>query len=382
MSFEVFCPAPFISQALWADGRISICCNEFGEYAEDIIKEFRSDRRLEMQNDFKKGKIPKNCERCIEKYKTSNYGLISIYQDLYGKTYSEFLNADKPRYLHFSGSNKCNLACKMCNNSSSDMFARTYNNLSIEKSFIGNDPSYYLKYLNDIINDLEHYTFHGGEPMRDENFTEIVKILSRKKETINVTLITNGTSVKTKDENIVDLFKDFKHFRIMMSLDSVKVINDYTRTFTDTDKVINNYNHYVENLPNAKMTIHSVISNLTLLYLDKFIDFLFSNSLKRIDQFSYFILDYPEIFKIETLPVHYKEKIESNLFNNEPLMNKVEDSKFKSVFDSLFTEIKSRLSVTESYHNKLWPLFLKQSREMDEKSLIATDKLTNILLNI
>ena len=376
-----FCPAPFVSQSVWANGKIGICCNDFGERFNSHEEEFNSDRRKKIQNLFLEGKIPEICKRCYEKSLMADYGTAIFYKHLYGEVYNEKLNVKDPIYLHFSPSNSCNLACKTCWGAASSTFARVYDGKKVSESVHHNDAEQYLKYLEKIVHNLEYFIFHGGEPMRDKYFDETIKILLKIKDTLNITILTNGTSTKSRNGSVIELLKPFKKLRLIISIDSIPSINEYIRRFIDTKKTIDNYILYKKELPNAKVAIHSVISNISLLYLDQFIDFLLEIDHKYgLDEFSFFILETPPIYRIETLPRFYKQKINDKLLHNSDLKIKIENSKFRYVFESMLKEIEARFLNPNNFEDIYWMEFIRHNRRFDTKSLIEPERLSNILV--
>lgn len=318
---RIFCQAPFTSQVMWADSSVSMCCNDKHKEYLDLEDEWESPSRKEAQQQFLNGEVPERCTRCLEKLAIKDNTLLKWYDRVFSDmTVEKLVKLEVPEYLHLSPHNKCNLACRMCTSVNSSTYGRKTDTEVCHESDV-------TAYVRKCLPTLRQYVFHGGDPVYHESFLEIVNILSERADDIAITVITNGTNLRSNGQDIVPYIKKFKNVKFMFSIDSVSEVNDFMRTFTKTNTVIENFNRICREIPHAEMAIHTVTTNISAMYFTEFCDFIVSDKLERLDGFSHFMLDNPTQFVVHNLPTNIRDRL-TQQYNKYMSSNKLDKGNF------------------------------------------------------
>lgn len=280
----MLCKLPYYSMAVWADGTCGICCFYNGKTSDDVSGQklnsvfnglrYESER-IRMELDI----LPTACVSCMGKdcYDST----VKHYGDrlMKGIDDEELINNKKIRYLHYSLSRQCNLACRMCTPSNSTTFNKLYRpNKKIDKTYPMN-PKDFLDELKEMVGDLKHFTFHGGEPLMADYFDDVLDVLLTNKD-IRIQLITNGTADLEK-RGVLSKISKFKKAEVMMSIDGAPDINEDIRVFANTSTIIKNIID-ASKYKNIRTILHSTVSNMNVLFMSEYYDFLYENNLHNM----------------------------------------------------------------------------------------------------
>lgn len=355
------------SMAVWADGTYGLCCffEERNNLKHGILDTFYSSEYDIYRAMQEIGYPIKACENCISKY----------CYDSTPRHYSEHIindyNNSKIEYLHYSLSNICNIACRTCCAENSSRYSAVYNNVSritkpLDDSILSND-------LNKIIPSLKHFTFHGGEPLLSNNVFEICDILNNNKN-ISIQMITNCTQYD-KLEIFLKKMIGFHRLEIMYSIDG-----DYelTNIIRPLGKYTKNYVFNILNMSRNYKTyniVHSTISNMNILFLDKLIDVVLDNG-KNIDNFDTYILAHPYMYHISNLPIRlrdiYSHRVKPSIL--EKISNY--DGKHKKSILSLLNKID--MEINNTFDDNMWKLFKEDCLKKDN---LTNTSLRNKIIN-
>ena len=116
---NIFCPLPWVHLSLEPNGSVYSCCNTFnqkplGNINKNSFEEILNNQdNQKIQDIFKCGKFPKQCEICKNE---ESLGQLSL-RELSLKKYSSIHIESKPELIDLSLrlSNQCNLKCRICN---------------------------------------------------------------------------------------------------------------------------------------------------------------------------------------------------------------------------------------------------------------------------
>ena len=297
-----FCIRPFNSGLIDTAGKIKICCTietqftEFNNYSDYNIKEssieewWNSDYLKYVKKNMLENKRLKECRSCWEKESSglsshrtdANREYKSIFQHSFAK-HLKILKKDNlsfPEDLELQITNLCNLKCQMCNGKSSSKLLVENNSLGFEnlkqKDYNLNDVEY-LKFEEMIKHDLSLINLRGGEPLFNEKVIELLLKLIENKKAKNIILhiTTNGTICNDK---ILNILKQFKNIRLMISIESTGKCNEYIRFPSKWSEIHDNILKFKE-LNNTYIYINTVVQNLNLLYLDQLIEYCYENKI-------------------------------------------------------------------------------------------------------
>lgn len=141
-------------------------------------------------------------------------------------------------FLEFTLSNKCNLACRMCNHKLSTTwgdYARQNPGLWKDEvtPFFEHNLDQIKKWLEGSdLNYLRRVKVAGGEPFMSKRFFEFIDWLIDEGYSKNISLqfITNGTFYSDK---IIEKFKRFGELDVQMSIEGTGKLEEYIRQGTD-----------------------------------------------------------------------------------------------------------------------------------------------------
>lgn len=272
---KTFCPLPWIHLATRPNGDVRVCCtaNASGAgYTDDkeagLVKQdginmnlrdhtieevwnssYMRTTRLEMLNN----EIPASCRKCFEE---ENAGIVSkrqweteVWKDrvdidsiVANTTDDGHLPLSIP-YFDLRLGNMCNLQCTMCSPHDSSSWIKEWKliypqiknkDLKIDQRW---DSSYdyawykkssFLEAVESQTNNIKELYFAGGEPLMIPEHTRILTTLIETGDAKNIILRynSNGTYI---DQNLLDMWSNFKQVKYNFSIDAIGERNDYIR---------------------------------------------------------------------------------------------------------------------------------------------------------
>lgn len=363
---ENFCVMPFIGGHITTRGIIKVCCtidskstkNYFNIKQDQLEEWLNSDYRKNLQKKFLNNDKPEECKNCWNKERNNELSLRLSknrnYKLNYFKTIHNFLKrfplTKNPIEWEMSITNICNLKCQMCTGSDSskllvenkEIFKSSSIQLSNfekqdlladQKDFNINDKE--LEAINKIFDgEIREINFRGGEPLLIPKIEKLLLTLVKKDYAKNLILhiSTNGTIISDK---ILEIFKNFKKIRLMVSVESTNKQNDYIRFPSTWNSIKKNITRY-KSLKNLEFYINTTVSNLNLLYLDQLIVFSMKhNFFTKLE-----LVETPNYMHFSVLPKVILEKSLEKLLKVEVSnynFNKIEN--FKNLINSLQNHI-------------------------------------------
>ena len=354
----MFCKAPFTSQSQWHGGSSQMCCNDKNMSRIPMAEEWNSEDRKQARLDFIEGKIPDRCNHCV--YIKDFGSLPKWYDRVIPETKEELIamcdpdghiNA-KPKYLHMSPSNKCQLACRMCTPCNSTMFGKVFG-----KEFEGGfPPEDIVEYIRSCADNLVYFVYHGGEPTLSPEFQDIIDILTPYGDQMELCMLSNGMN-----KNIDwDELRKFRDVSFIFSVDGTKKYNDYQRVFSDLDRVVRNIKLAQEELPHMKLLFNHAVSNLNVTDVPEFYQMMVETFPDAISLHHGVVVE-PPYYDLCNLPEYQREvvleKIEALDTSEFPEVYKEAYDKVsrlvKTVFkDKPFNEDTWRTFITEEFRKK------------------------------
>lgn len=364
---KTFCPLPWIHIATRPNGDVRLCCtaNASGAGTEDekeigLIKKDSvnmnlrdhtveevwnssqmRETRIQMLND----EIPNSCRKCFEE---ESKGIVSKRQwetrvweerldidSIVSKTEDDgTLPVDVP-YFDLRLGNLCNLKCVMCSPHDSSSWIKEWKVLypqfknqklirdqSWDSTF---DYTWYKKssFLDSIrsqSNSIKELYFAGGEPLLIPEHYKILEHLvsSGNAKNVNLRYNSNGTEIT---EDLLDLWKHFKHVKFNFSLDGIGEKNHYIRYPSDWSVIEKNLKLLDNTESNITINLACTVQALNLLHLTEIAEWKISQNFKKINSLPYgagligmHLLYLPSYLNVRILPLDLKleakEKIE------------------------------------------------------------------------
>jgi len=185
------------------DGTISPCCLIHSNYKKPVTELFN-----DPFADIRNGEPPAACEICHDNERNNHESLRQGFK---------LHNDTKYRYLDIRNFNSCNMKCRICGPMLSSLWGQE---LGYENYLQKQDISPYLEQL--INEDLKQVYYTGGEPMLNPDHWKLLDLIIERKLNKNIRLQynTNGTIIKYKDKDIINIWKHFREVHLMVSVDA------------------------------------------------------------------------------------------------------------------------------------------------------------------
>jgi organic radical activating enzyme len=364
---STYCPLPWIFQAIRNNGHVRICCQanvsenrglikkDSGEVysaATDNLDDARNAAlmraaRLDMLN----GAWPASCTRCQTEeaselrsrrmYENESWGSrydLDWAKDNTASDGSIDVQTVPPVYFDIRLGNKCNLKCRMCGPTDSDMwyedyaktvsteFSDTQGSVHIEqqgRSWRVTDNSYdwheqdvFWEYLKRHASGIEHLHIVGGEPLLIENHYAALSFLAENGYSQNITLEYN-TNLMVLPQKALELWKHFKKVKIGVSIDGYGPINDYIRYPSKWSVIVKNL-HRLDNAEgNFDLWISATIQLYNIYNITDLIRWKLESGLKKFNSsmrlpfITSHVLHQPQYYNIRALPAESKNKIKN-----------------------------------------------------------------------
>jgi sulfatase maturation enzyme AslB (radical SAM superfamily) len=132
------------------------------------------------------------------------------------------------------------------------------------------------------------------------------------------------TTIKYKDKNVIDIWKQFKNVRVRCSIDAVGAPLEYIRSGTSWEKIKFNLTHLilVSQKSNITVVLAPVVSILNMWFVDELYKYAWSNNI-TVEPI---ILTGPDYLAIDVIPDELKslalEKI-TNIESSYPIDKKI-----------------------------------------------------------
>ena len=288
---DTFCIIPFLHIYGTAGGDLVPCCeaqeiplNKPGESAEIT---WNNENYRELRRALTEGERPDRCSVC---WHNEDAGIVSNRQQWekdYWQTFEEGVevNSDytvnnKPLWVELKVSNFCNLKCIMCSTHSSykrvqdlDIITK-YQRDGHETRLLR--PTALFDSLNEwpeLWDTVQVLQFTGGEPIINEEHYKLLEgIPQQHKERIKLRYATNITHIKFKEYDLIEIWQQFKHVNIKVSMDGIGDVYNYIRQDGDWDTVYANMLQ-LSTEPNIDLAVGITVQAHNVWHLPEFYDF-------------------------------------------------------------------------------------------------------------
>lgn len=318
------CTLPWTGLDIDSQGGIKPCCKYNQTISTDIDDYLSSPILKRLQDDFLAGQQPAGCQRC---WNDEAAGLSSKRQ----LDQQYVLNGDSARdhvkILAITFGNTCNLSCVTCGSFASSKWAQEESRMAERfpswKFFQHKHAKFYkddsfLHQIKDLSHNLVHLEISGGEPFFAS--ADIHKRFLRSlpnPEKIKIHYITNATVFP--DREFWEIWRDFRHIDIQLSLDAVGRKFEYLRYPAVWAQVLENVRRYQQH-DHIQISISHTVSWINILYLPEFLAWCQEQGLPK----PYLgPVASPIHLNLKCLPPEIKEKIRHRLdsFKTESIRN-------------------------------------------------------------
>jgi sulfatase maturation enzyme AslB (radical SAM superfamily) len=276
---------------IFPNGKIGPCC----QVSADYLKPISMIRDSNKFSDLKTETPPSACHYCI----LAESNNLPSYRQMFNSFNN---NMPGTQFVDIRHTNQCNLKCRYCGPHFRSQWAKELNHsVEIKTQSIAD-------YKDVIVSDTVHWMyFTGGEPLILGDHWDILEELIQKNLSKHIKLVynTNLTTLKYKDKDIIDIWKNFDSVEIRCSIDAIGEPLEYIRSGSNWLKIKNNIESLLSNLNNTniKLSITPVLSILNLWFVDKLFEFANENKIPV----SLMILHGPDYLGLNVIPDQLKD---------------------------------------------------------------------------
>ena len=385
---KTFCPIPWIFQAPRSNGDLRVCCqaNSSEDYglirkpdgtpynaAHDYLEESRNaDIMKRMRLNMLEGKWSPQCVRCRTEEKNGHHSRRLAENNDWWLTVDEARKVTKPdgtvdgvaiQYYDFRFGNKCNLACRMCGPSDSDMwyddykkvYGDTFTDNGGEKITIGvndkfnwHNSKYFWKQIYNNLHNIKRVYFAGGEPTLIQKHYDFLEKCVETGQSAKMTIEYN-TNLTTLPPRLLELWKQFKRVIIGASIDGYGDVLEYQRYPVKWNKVYKNMLKVDELPDNIRCWFAYTVTSINVAHTPDFLQWVEEQNFSKLNRVKHHFAFGPAHMNVQVLPDEYKEYVTSKLDVDNPICKSI--SKYMNARSTTEQHWNSFVQVTERLDN-------------------------------
>jgi len=267
-----FCVLPWVHINGSVGGKYRPCCNSeiyfsFDDDNVSIKQAFESSEMDEVRQYMAEGKEHPACEVCYSRERNDSLSFRHTYTVDKFKNFVDPIEDEKVRYFDLRFDNTCNLACRMCDPSSSNLLESTIEwyqeqNLDLpnhwkkfnkikqkDNSLISNKRK---QYVIEILPNVRELKVTGGEPFISKDFLEVLDYAIEKDYAKNIRLLitTNGTKFV---KSVLDRLTYFRALDMNISVDGCNETYEYIRYPFTWNKWSERFREFIDFCDNSEL---------------------------------------------------------------------------------------------------------------------------------
>lgn len=286
-----------------------------------------------VRSEMLKGNKLAGCEQC---YAAEQHGALSGRQE----AIRDFGHPTEPtlKYLAINFDNLCNLKCRGCATTSSHLWQD--DEIAIYgASFL--DTKYITTEFQADYSHLTHIKISGGEAFLSKRADKFFADLKKQDvlKNIDLGISSNGTTLPSPEAVIA--MTESKNCTLSISVDGIGPLNDYFRSGSNFDKLVENL-HYFKSLGIA-IRMHTTVSIYNVNMLQEIEDF-FELNFPEFDR-GHRVLLWPQQLSVQHMPDDLKAQV-------QPIVESYGD-KYSDVLEALNSTTDNLFGHFLNFHNKL-----------------------------
>ncbi|MCO5229633.1 MAG: twitch domain-containing radical SAM protein [Chitinophagales bacterium] len=246
---DLLCHAPFSNLYFNTEGDVAVCWKTFHvaekyDESKSIMDIWQSENFKKIRQNVEDETLNYSCQACRKHLEEGNFvNVLSKAYDL------EEINEDMPSIIELELSNRCNLACVMCNGHLSSTIRRDREGLSPLQSPYGDK---FVEDLRPFLPHLKEIRFNGGEPFLIKIYYKIWDLIFELNPQLKIVIATNGTVLNDK----IKSYLSKGNFHINLSIDGIHADTyENIRVRGEFDKVMENFKYFHEYCATHKRTL-------------------------------------------------------------------------------------------------------------------------------
>lgn len=385
------CIAPWHALTIKWGGKIvpDIIYNTvLGDINKQTLKQiYHTKAAVELRTAHRNRQVPAGCSGCAKKELSGRSRRLYFWDkmDYELRMESEYLNVhDLPdiRYLDFTLSNKCNLACIHCNPFVSTGWTKDGKALNREKpeywtetpvGFNGVDDLSFMDNLfanPEYFRNLQWVALRGGEPLYDERCYAVLKWFVDQGISKNIALDIS-TNATVFEDRFREIFKQFKHVELLISIEATDELYSVIRGGNYTWEDLNaNIEKFYE-LPNLEVVFAVTVMTTNVFDLPNIWNWFNKYHKRRASIAMSNVVVNPEYLNIAYLPEELKvaaiEKIKDipsrALWPTHSINAGASSHDYQTGIDDIINGLDRE--VDSDKQEKYWNYFLQYTRDLD-----------------
>jgi sulfatase maturation enzyme AslB (radical SAM superfamily) len=293
------------------------CAAKLGDHSQQVLSDVKNSAAAkEHRMTLMRGEWPEGCNSCrnFEEIGICSTRLDGLNLPRLGLDLENY-NANTGEIAHVKSielrfGNECNLSCRHCSPIYSSRWESIIqSNPSMLKSVLGRDPDpipknglsveYIRDILENIVPNVGHIAFAGGEPLYQTQHYEFINAIPAEHAAhIELLYVTNGTILNLKKYDILEMWKKFKKVVVIVSTDGVGDKYEYFRTGAKWAIVERN----IKSIKAAGYWVGTEItcSVYQMFYLTETFDYLYDSGIS--DWVSSSIVQFPTLINPQIIP--------------------------------------------------------------------------------
>lgn len=335
MNQDTFCILPYTHTLIQTDGKIKLCCNSVEDNAPSITDQpfdelINNKLHVRVRDEMERGIKPRECYRC---YNLEDNNIVSYRQEqnhFYSK--KDVTVSTGLTYLDVRFNNTCNLKCVMCSSNYSSLWVEDERKLAetgVHTAHFKARVNFYDKnnfkwsIENDIIQSikqnsqtLERIHFAGGEPLLSKQHNELLRYLIDTGISKSL-MISYNTNITLIDKTVIELWNQFKHVKVFLSIDGVGDVLEYIRYPIKYSNVLQVFDLIEEHSDdNIRYVMHYTVNALNLLNVPDFVEYKIKLPYTKISPTELLTIDCvlgPDFLSINVLPKNLVDTVLTRL---------------------------------------------------------------------
>jgi sulfatase maturation enzyme AslB (radical SAM superfamily) len=344
---------------VFPNGKIGPCCQISADYLKPISELLNPNRFADLKTQDCPADHP--CNKCA----VNEYHGLTSYRETFDSTVT---SAPGLQFVDIRNTNLCNLKCRYCGPHFSSQWAEELGKFPLMQHQDITD------YKDILITDSLHWMyFTGGEPLLNGEHWQLLEELIDSGRASNISLLynTNLTTIKYKDKNIIDVWRQFNKVSIQCSIDTIGEPLEYIRSGTSWEKIKSNLEQLVSVSQNSniKITLSPVLSILNIWFVDELYKYASSHDIP----INLIILTGPDYLALDVIPDSLKplalsiiDKLKSNYNIDDNTVLHIKDLINTARNQSLFQQTISHVLLLDNLRGeKLFELLPFKSVALD-----------------